>query len=135
MVEVMKIMAPPSEGPVHALLHSVPRPCSRPLPTTPPPDTPGQVWGTLFWGHGSFLLGTGAQGSVCALPECFPVLGKLWQLYVGVNDNLIQEGLCHTQVCCTQSPCPCGRPLLTRISSGDTETQFCELGTIIMPIF
>ena len=63
------------------------------------------------------------------------MLGKLWQLYVGVNDNLIQEGLCHTQVCCTQSPCPRGRPLLTRISSGDTETQFCELGTIIMPIF
>ena len=28
-------------------------------------------------------------------------------------------------VCCTQSPCPCGRPLLTHTSVGDTHTQFC----------
>ena len=27
--------------------------------------------------------------------------------------------------CCTQSPCPCGRPLLTHTSKGDTQTQFC----------
>ena len=27
------------------------------------------------------------------------------------------------QDCCTQSPCPCGRPLLTRTSSGDTQTH------------
>ncbi|KAB0373362.1 hypothetical protein FD755_015021, partial [Muntiacus reevesi] len=33
MVEVMKIMAPPSTGPMHALLRSVPRPRSRPPPT------------------------------------------------------------------------------------------------------
>ena len=32
--------------------------------------------------------------------------------------------LCHTQVCCTQSSCPCGKPLLTHTSSGDTQTQF-----------
>ena len=31
---------------------------------------------------------------------------------------------CVTQVCCTQSPCPCGRPLLTRTSTEDTQTQF-----------
>ena len=41
-----------------------------------------------------------------------------------VKGNLLQEGLCHTQVCCTQSPCPCGRPLLTRTSTEDTQTQF-----------
>ena len=41
----------------------------------------------------------------------------------GVNGDLLQEGLCHTQVCCTQSPCLCGRPLLT--STGDAQTQFC----------
>ena len=29
------------------------------------------------------------------------------------------------QVCCTQSPCPCGSPLLTRTFTGDTQTQFC----------
>ena len=26
--------------------------------------------------------------------------------------------------CCTQSPCPCGRPLLIHTSTGDTHTQF-----------
>ena len=28
-------------------------------------------------------------------------------------------------VCCTQSPCPCGSPLLTLTSTGDAQTQFC----------
>ena len=40
----------------------------------------------------------------------------------GVNGDLLQEGLCDTQVCCTQSPCPCGRPLLTCTSTGDAQT-------------
>ena len=53
-----------------------------------------------------------------------PVLCKFWWLCGGVNGNLLQEGLCHTEVYCTQSPCPCGRPLLTCISTGDTQTQF-----------
>ena len=44
-----------------------------------------------------------------------------------VNGDLLQEGLCHTQGCCTQSPCPCGSSLLTRTSIGDAQTQaqFC----------
>ena len=33
MVEVMKIMQPPSKGPMYTLLHSVPQPYSRPPPT------------------------------------------------------------------------------------------------------
>ena len=33
-----------------------------------------------------------------------PVFCKFWLLYSGVNGDLLQEGLCHTQVCCTQSP-------------------------------
>ena len=45
------------------------------------------------------------------------------ELWLGFNGDLLQEGLCHTQVCSTQSPCPCGRPLLTRTSSGDTQTH------------
>ena len=32
------------------------------------------------------------------------VLCKFWQLCGGVNGNLLQEGLCHTQVYCPQSP-------------------------------
>ena len=45
--------------------------------------------------------------------------------YGGINGDLLQEGLCHTQVSCTQSSCPCGSPLLTHTSSGDSQTQFC----------
>ena len=72
----------------------------------------------------SFLLGPGVQ-KVCLFPPrvCFPVLCKFWCLYDGVNGNLLQEGLCHTQVCCTQSPCPCSRPLLTHASVGDSWTS------------
>ena len=53
-----------------------------------------------------------------------------WWLYGGVNGDLLQEGLCHTQVCCTQSPCPCGRPLLTLTSAGDTQTLKGRSGSI-----
>ena len=77
---------------------------------------------------GSLLLSPGSwctQGFVCALQESVsPVLCKFWWLYGGVNGDLLQEGLCHTQVYCTQSPCPCSSPLLTRTSAGDTQTQF-----------
>ena len=55
----------------------------------------------------------------------FPVLCKFWQLCGGVNGDLLQEGFCHTQVYCTQSPCPCSSPLLTCTSAADTQTQFC----------
>ena len=49
---------------------------------------------------------------VCPPRVYFPVLCKFWQLYGGVNGDLLQEGLCHTQVCCIQCPCPCSRPPL-----------------------
>ena len=56
-----------------ALLHSVPltlqqataHPCLRQRLL----ETHRQVWVSLLWGHCSFLLGPGAQGSVCALQE------------------------------------------------------------------
>ena len=32
---------------------------------------------------------------------------------------------CHTHVYCTQSPCPCSSPLLTRTSTEGAQTQFC----------
>ena len=52
------------------------------------------------------------------------VLCKFWLFYGGINGDLLQEGLCHTQVYCTQSPCTFSSPLLTHISTGDTQTQF-----------
>ena len=75
---------------MHALLHSVPP--TRQQATTAPLlccrllDTHGQVCVSLFWGHCSFLLCPGAQGSVCALQESvFPVLCKFWWLYGGLT--------------------------------------------------
>ena len=130
MVEVMKIMGASSKGPMYTLLHSVPstlqqatinpRLCQRLL------NTHGQVWVNLLWGHYSFLLGPGAHKflfvpSQNLFPQsCVSSGGSMW-----VNGYLLQEGLCHTQVCCTQSPCPFSSPLLTCTSSGDTQTQFC----------
>ena len=65
------------------------------------------------------------QGFVCALQESVSsVLCKFWQLYGGFNEYLLQEELCHTQVCFTQSPCHWGRPLLTHTSTGDSQTEF-----------
>ena len=61
---------------------------------------------------------------LCPPRVYFPVLCKFWQLYGGVNGDLFQKDLCHTQVCCTQSPCLCGSPLLTCTLAGDTQTQF-----------
>ena len=88
---------------------------------TPSLEIPGHPQARLV-GSLSFLLGPGAQGSVVPSKNLFPVLCKYWQLYGGLNGGLLQEDLCHTH---TQSPRPCGRPLLTHTSTGDTQTQFC----------
>ena len=102
---------------------------------TPPIDTPGHSQASLGQSLvGSLLLSPGswcARGFVCALQESVsPVMCKFWRLYGGVNGDLLQEGLCHTQVCCTQSSCPCSRPLLTRSSAGDTQTLKGRCGSV-----
>ena len=105
-----------------------PRLCSRPLLTH---ASTRDSW-TLPGKSGSVSFGVTApfswvlvHTSFCLCPPrvCFPDPCKFWQLCGGVNGDLLQEGLCHTQICCTQSPCPCGRPVLTRTSSGDTQTS------------
>ena len=97
-----------------------PRLCWRPV------DAHGQVWISLLWVTAPFSWVLVHTGFVCPLQEpVSPVLYKFWQLYGGVNGDLLQEGLCHTQVYCAQSPCPCSSPLLTRTSTGDTQTQVC----------
>ena len=105
--------------------------CPAPLPETPghPQTSPSRsLVGSLLLSPGSCCT----QGSTCALQESVSlVLCTFWWLYGGVNCDLLQEGLCRIQVCCTQSPCSCGRPLLTRTFTGDTQTQFwlrlCEV--------
>ena len=71
-------------------------------------DTHGHVWVSFLWGHCSFLLGPSAH-KVLFVPSksLFPVLCKFWWFYGRVNGDLLQEGLCHSQVYCTQSPCLC----------------------------
>ena len=128
MVEVMRIMAASFKRP-HAALHSVP-PVLQQATTNPHLcwrllDPPGQVWVSLLWGHCSFLLGPAAHKflfvpSKSLFPQSCVSSGGCG----GVNGDLLQEGLCHTQVCCTQSPCPCSSPLMTRTSAGDTQTRF-----------
>ena len=107
-----------------------PQPCNRPPPTH---ASTGYSL-TLLGKSRSISCGVTAPFSwvlvhtrfcLCPSKVYFPVLCKFLQLYGGVNGDLLQEGLCHTQVCCTQSPCPCGRPPPTGTSTGDAHTQFC----------
>ena len=107
-----------------------PRPCSRPPLTH---ASTGDSW-TLLGKSGSVSCGVTAPFSwvlvhtrfyLCPPGVYFPVLCKFWQLYGGVNGDFLQEGLCHIQVCCPQSPCPCDSPLLTSTSTGDTQTWLC----------
>ena len=110
MVEVMKKMATSfkmSLAPTAAL--SAPNPAAGHHQPMPLPEIPGHSQESL--GQSlvrSLLLSPGswwAQGFVCAIQESVsPVLCKFWWLYGRVNGDL-QEGLCHTQVYCTQSRC------------------------------
>ena len=129
MVEVMKIMVTSFKR-SHACTAtlSAPNPAAGHHQPTPLLETPRHSQASLGQSLvGSLLLSSGswsAQGFLCALQESVsPVLCMFWQLPGGVNGDIFQEGLCQTQVCCTQSPCPCSRPLLTHTSSGDTQAQ------------
>ena len=107
---------------------SAPDPAAGHCGPTPPPEPPGHPQASLGQSlAGSLLLSPGswcAQGFVCALQESVsPVVCKFWRLYSGVNGDLLQEGLCHTQVCCTQSPRSCSSPLLTHSSTGDKHSS------------
>ena len=93
MVEVMKIMATSfKRSHVCTATLTAPNTVVGHHQPTPPLETPGHLRTSL--GQSlvrSLLLSPGswcAQGSVCALQECFPILYKFWQLYGGVNGNL-----------------------------------------------
>ena len=92
-------------------------------------DTHRQVWVSLLWSHCSFLLDPGAHKVFffCTLQESVsPILCKFWKLCGEVTGTLLQEGLCHTEVWCIQSLCPCDRPLLTYTSTADILTLKCR---------
>ena len=82
---------------------STPSPVAGHRRPMPPLETPGPSWASLGQSlMGSLLLSPGSwctQVSACALQESVsPVLCKFWQVYDGVNGDLLQEGLCHTQI-------------------------------------
>ena len=109
---------------LHSVLSTVQQPTTNPRLCQRLLDTHRQVDVSLLWGHGSIPLGPRSHRfCLCPPRVCFPVLCKFWWFYGEVNGDLFQEGLCYTQVYCTQIPCPC--PLLTCTSAGDTQTQFC----------
>ena len=112
MVGVIKIMDL-QKVPYMLCYISAPNPAAGHHPPTPPLETLGQVGilHSFLWDHSSFLLGAGAHKFLFVSSKS--LLPQFWQLYGGVNGHLLQEGLCHTQVYCTQSPCPCNNPLLT----------------------
>ena len=82
--------------------------------------------GTVSCGVTALFLGSWCTRFYCAIQEsisqsCVSPGSSI----VGFNGDLLQEGLCHTQVCCTQIPYPCGRPPPICTSTGDAQTQFC----------
>ena len=107
-----------------------PQPCSRP----PWTHTSAGDSRTVTGKSGSVSCGVTAPLSwvlvhmrFCLCPSriYFPVLCKFWQLYGEVNGNLLQEGLCHTQVFCTQSPWQfTSDPYLHRRHSNTVLSQF-----------
>ena len=107
MVEVMKIMGNSfKRSHAYTALLSTPNPSAghhRP--------TPGHSWASL----GQSLVGVTAPfswvlvhtGSVCALQESVsPVLCKFWQLYGGVNGDLLQRAYAIPRSTAPRAPAP-----------------------------
>ena len=108
MVEVMKTMVTSSKRPMHILLHPV-LPTLQQASTDPCLhcrllDTHGLVWVSLLRGYCSFLLDLGAH-QVLFVPSQ-SLFSQPCVSSGRVNGDLLQEGLCQTQVCCTQRPVP-----------------------------
>ena len=82
-----------------------------------PWDSPGKNTGVGC----HFLLQCMKVKSESEVAQSCPILSS--SIHVSrVNGGFLQDGLCHTHVFCSQSPCPCSRPLLTHTSTGDTQT-------------
>ena len=129
MLEVMKIMLTSFKR-SHAALRPL-NPAAGHHQPTPLQEIPGHSRASLCQSLvGSLLLSPGScctQDFVCTLQESVsPVLCKFWQLDGGVNGDLLQEGLCYTQVYCTRSPCPHSSPLPTHIHRRHSHTVLSQ---------
>ena len=129
MVEVMKIMErrPPSKGPMHALLHSVP-PTLKEAIADPGlcwrlQDTHGIVWVSFLWGHCSFLLGPGAHKVLFV-----PSKSLFLQSCVSFSGSMV--GLMATSsnraYALPRSAAPCSRPLLICTSRRHSDTVLAQ---------
>ena len=111
----------------HTVTLSAPNSAAGHLWPMPLSETPGHSWASVGQSlAGSLLFSPGSwctQGFVCAQESVSLVLCKFWQLYGGVNGDLLQERLCHTQVCCTQSPCPCKATVDPNLHRRHSNTQ------------
>ena len=109
IMEIMKITATSfKRSHACAAALSAPKPAAGHHRPTPLPQTSGHSRASLGQSLGGSLLlppeSWCTHGFVCPLQESvYPVLCKFWKLYSGVNGDLFQEGLCHTQVCCIQT--------------------------------
>ena len=56
--------------------------------------------------------------------NCSPVVGCL------LSGSMVGLTWCTSRVCCSQSPCPHSKPLLTSASAGDTETLRSRSGPV-----
>ena len=100
---------------------------------TPLPETPRHSRASLGQSLVESLLpspgSSCAQSFVCALHmSVSPVLCKFWQFCGVSNGDLLQQGLCHTQVYCTQSPCPCISPLQETLKHSSVSVSVGSLG-------
>ena len=100
MVEVMKVMVTSLKR-SHACTATVQAPTLQEATTDPHlrrrlPDTHRQIQ-TVSCGITLPFSWVLVHKVLLCLPRAyFPVLCKFWQLYSGVNGDLLQEGLCHT---------------------------------------
>ena len=128
--QIMKIMATSfKRSHARAAILSAPSPAAGHRRPTPPQrllDTHGQVWVSLFWGHFSFLLGPDVHKvlfvpSKSLFPQsCVSSGGSVVGLMATSSKRAYaRPGLLHPE------PLPHSSPLLTRTSSGGTQTQFC----------
>ena len=111
MMEVMKIMVTSFKR-SHAGTAAVssPNPAAGHRRSTPPLETPGQSQASLGQPLvGSLLLLLGSWCTwfcLCPPRVYFPVLCKFWQLYGGVNSDLLQESYAISKSAAPRSPAP-----------------------------
>ena len=130
----MKIMVTSfKRSQAHTTTPSAPNPAAGRCQPTPLLETPGHSWASLGQSLVESLclsLGPSAHKVLFPQESVSPVLCTSGGSVEGVNGDLLQEGLCRVQVCCTRSSCPCGRPLLTCTSAGDTQTLKGRSGSV-----